>query len=291
MGHSHTQAVACARCVAGVLAGAGGSSCVSRPGAPACFVAEPMHPKDKVALITGAAHRVGQAIALGLARRGCHIVLNYRSSDEAARQTQRALEALGVRVLPVQADVSSPTAVEGMVAKAVDAFGHIDILVNSAASFKETPFPGMTVADWDDVMGTNLRAPFVCARAAAPHLLRRDEGLIVNIADLSAFVPAPAMLAHSVSKAGLVSLTQALAQELRPTVRVNAVAPGPVLPPPHYDAATTAAVARQTLAGRWGSGGHVAQAVLFLVENDYVTGDVLRVDGGQLLCTRDGYFT
>lgn len=247
-----------------------------------------MQPKDKVALITGAAHRVGKAVAVRLAQHGCHIGLNYRSAAEAARQTQAELAALGVEVLPIQADVSDPSAVEAMVAQAIDHFGHIDILVNSAANFVQTPFPAMSVADWDEVIDTNLRGPFLCARAVAPVMLTLAEGLIVNITDLSAFTPAQHMLAHSVAKAGLVMLTQALALELRPNVRVNAIAPGPVIPPPHYDDATNQRVARRTLLKRWGSGDHVAQAVLFLVENDYVTGEVIRVDGGESLGWRDG---
>jgi 3-oxoacyl-[acyl-carrier protein] reductase/pteridine reductase len=247
-----------------------------------------MQPEDKVALITGAAHRVGKAIALRLAQNGAHIVLNYRSSVLAAQETQAELESLGVRVLPIQADVSEPAAVEVMVAQAIDHFGRIDILVNSAASFQQTPFPGMSIDDWDSVINTNLRGPFLCAHAVAPHMLKLQEGLIVNITDLSAFVPTQQMMAHSVAKAGLAMLTQALALELRPTIRVNAIAPGPVIPPPEYDAATNKRVAERTLLKRWGSGDHVAQAVMFFVENDYVTGDVLRVDGGELLGWRDG---
>ena len=243
-----------------------------------------MRLKDKVALITGAAHRVGKAIAVGLAHRGSNIVLNYHSSGEAAQQTQTELEALGVKVLPIQADITNQLAVEAMVAKAVDHFGHIDILVNSAGNYKETPFPESSVADWDAVMDTNLRAAFVCARTVTPHLLKREEGLIVNIADLSAFGPCwPNFLAHSVSKAGLLSLTQFLAVELSPTIRVNAVAPGPVIPMSDDD---VDAVAQKTLVKRWGSGSHVAQAVVFLAENDYICGEVIRVDGGQLLGPR-----
>jgi 3-oxoacyl-[acyl-carrier protein] reductase/pteridine reductase len=247
-----------------------------------------MEPNDKVALITGAAHRVGKAIALRLAKSGVHIVLTYRSSAEAAQATQAELEALGVKVLSIQADVADPLAVDGMVAQAIDYFGRIDILVNSAANFLQTPFPEMQVGDWDTVINTNLRGPFLCARALAPTMLALPEGLIVNITDLSAFVPAQNMLAHSVAKAGLVSLTQALALELRPTIRVNAIAPGPVIPPPDYDQALNERIARRTLLKRWGRGENVAQAVLFFVENDYITGEVVRVDGGELIGGRDG---
>jgi NAD(P)-dependent dehydrogenase (short-subunit alcohol dehydrogenase family) len=243
--------------------------------------------KNKVALITGAAHRVGKAIALRLARNGAHIVLNYYTSAAAAAETQSELTALGVDVFPVQANVSDPAAVEAMVARAVDHFGRIDILINNAASFEKTPFPDMTPADWDRVINTNLRGPFLCSRAVAPFMLKLEQGLIVNITDLSAFVPARDMLAHSVSKAGLISLTQALALELRPTIRVNAVAPGPVIPPPDYDEATRQQVANRTLLKRWASGDHVARAVMSFVENDYITAEVVRVDGGELFGWRD----
>jgi 3-oxoacyl-[acyl-carrier protein] reductase/pteridine reductase len=246
-----------------------------------------MQVRDKVALITGAAHRVGKAVALRLAKNGAHIVLNYYASAPAAAGTQAELEALGVEVLPIRANVADPDSVNGMVAQAIDHFGRIDILVNNAALFDKTLFLKMTVDDWDRVMNTNLRGPFLCARAVAPHMLKLDEALIVNITDLSGLVPTRHMLAHSVSKAGLISLTQALALELRPTVRVNAIAPGPVIPPPDYDAATQQQVAQRTLLKRWASGDHVAQAVMFLVENDYVTAEVVRVDGGELIGWRD----
>ncbi len=250
-----------------------------------------MQAKDKVALVTGAAHRVGKAIALKLAENGTHIILNYRSSAAAAKETQAELEALGVEVLPVQADVSEPAAVEAMIAQAIDHFNRIDILINSAARFDKTLFPGMTVDDWDRVMNTNLRGPFICARAVAPHMLKLKEGLIVNITDLSGFVPTKDMLAHSVAKAGLISLTRALALELRPTIRVNAVAPGPAIPPMAYDQATRNTVAQRTLLKRWGSGQDVAKTIMFFVENDYVTAQVICVDGGELIGWRDTKFS
>lgn len=243
--------------------------------------------KNKVALITGAAHRVGKAIALRLAQNGAHIILNYRTSAEAAGETRAELAALGVEVLPVQADASDPDAVEAMVTRAIDHFGRIDILVNSAASFQKTPFPGMALADWDGVVNTNLRGPFLCARAVAPFMLKLEQGLIVNITDLSGYVPVRNMLAHSVAKAGLISLTRALALELRPTIRVNGIAPGPVIPPPDYDEATRQQVANRTLLKRWASGDHVARVVMSFVENDYITAEVVRVDGGELFGWRD----
>lgn len=242
-----------------------------------------MQIKNKVALITGAAHRVGKAIAIRLAGQGCHIVLNYRSSAEAAQQTQQELEALGVQVLPVQADVSDAIAVESMVDQALDYFGQVDILVNNAAVFDKTPFPEMSLADWDKVINVNLRGPFLCARAVAPTMLTLIEGVIINITDLAGLVPIPGMLAHSIAKAGLISLTESLALELGPNIRVNGIAPGPIIPPPDYSDKMKQRIAQRTLLKRWGEADHVAQTVQFLIENDYITGEIIRVDAGEII--------
>ncbi|NOX62998.1 MAG: SDR family oxidoreductase [Chloroflexi bacterium] len=240
-----------------------------------------MDPKDKVALITGGAHRVGKAITLGLARAGAHVIINYHSSAKAALVTAQEAKALGVDALPIQADISDPVQVADMVEQAVARFGHIDILVNSASIFKETPFPLQRLEDWHEVMGIALHGSFYCANAIAPLMLAREEGVIVNIVDLSAWEPWPNFAAHSISKAGLLALTRQLALELAPTVRVNAVAPGPVLPPPNYDEERIARTADKTLLNRWGAPEDIAEAVLYFVRADYVTAEVIAVDGGE----------
>jgi len=246
-----------------------------------------MQVQGKIALITGAAHRVGKAIALKLAQHGAHIGLNYHHSVEAAQATQAELRALGVEVLLLPADVSDAVAVENMVAQAMSHFGQIDILVNNAASFQRALFLNMSLSQWDEVLGLNLRGPFICAKAVAPHMLKLTEGTIINLTDLSGVVPTRGRVAHSVAKAGLISLTEALAIELRPTIRVNGIAPGPVLAPTQASEAVKARKAERTLLKRWGEADHVAQTVLFLVENDYITGEIIRVDGGELLAWRD----
>jgi NAD(P)-dependent dehydrogenase (short-subunit alcohol dehydrogenase family) len=245
-----------------------------------------MNLDGKVALVTGGATRVGRAISLALARCGADVVVNYNSSADEALRTQADIVALGRVALPFKADVSQGGQVQSMVEAAVAQFGRLDVLVNSASIWRRTPWPEVSEADWDLLHGVAAKGPFLCARAAAPHLTVHGEGAIVNIVDLSAFAPFPGYLPHSAAKAALLNMTYALAIEMAPAVRVNAVAPGPVLPPPNFTQEQTAAVAGATLLGRWGTAEDVAQAVVFLAQADYITGVVLPVDGGELLAWR-----
>lgn len=240
-----------------------------------------MNPEGKTALITGGAHRVGKAITLALARVGANVVINYHTSSDAAEATAVEAGNLGVEALVVQASVSDRQQVEAMVAAARDRFGAIDILVNSASHFEKTPFPSDDVAAWHRVTDILIHGSFYCANAVAPLMLEQGEGAIVNIVDLSAWEPWHNFAAHSVGKAALLALTRQLALELAPAVRVNAVAPGPVLPPPDYNQAQIDRIAQRTLLNRWGSAEDVAQVVVFLVEANYVTGEVIAVDGGE----------
>jgi 3-oxoacyl-[acyl-carrier protein] reductase/pteridine reductase len=237
--------------------------------------------EGKTALVTGGAHRVGKAICLALAKAGANLVINYHASADAAQTTAAEVRELGVAALPIQADVSDLGQVESMVTAAKDRFGAIDILVNSASRFEKTPFPTTDVAAWHRVTDILIHGSFYCANAIAPMMLERGEGAIVNIVDLAAWEPWPNFAAHSVGKAGLLALTRQLALELAPTVRVNAVAPGPVLPPPNFSEAQTARTAQRTLLNRWGNAEDVAQAVMYLLQADYVTGEVIVVDGGE----------
>jgi 3-oxoacyl-[acyl-carrier protein] reductase/pteridine reductase len=240
-----------------------------------------MHPKGKAALITGGAHRIGKAITMGLARAGANVVVNYHTSASAAEATAADARALGVEALAVQADVADRQQVEAMVEAAIEQFGGVDILVNSASHFEKTPVPTQDVSAWRRVIDILIHGSFYCANALAPFMLERGQGTIVNIVDLSAWQPWPNFAAHSVGKAGLLALTRQLAFELAPSVRVNAVAPGPVLPPPGSSQAQIARLAQNTLLNRWGTPEDVAQAVMYLVEADYVTGEVIVVDGGE----------
>ncbi len=237
--------------------------------------------ENKTALITGGAHRVGRAITLTLARAGANVVVNYFSSDAAARETVREAEALGVGALAVQADVGDLAQARALVAAATDRFGAVNILVNSASIWLRTPLPMGDFSDWHRVLGVLLDGSIYLADAVAPMMQEHGEGAMVNIVDLSAWKPFAGYIAHSVGKAGLLALTRQLALELAPEVSVNAVAPGPVLPPPDYGPEQVARVAKRTLKGRWGTAQDVADAVRFLIEADYITGEVLVVDGGE----------
>ena len=240
----------------------------------------------KAALVTGGAVRVGKAIALALAAAGADVVINYHSSADAAIQTVAEIEALGRRALAVKADVSQGSQVQILVDAAVERLGRLDVLVNSASLWRRTPWAELDEAAWDQLIDIALKGPFLCARAAAPHLTAHGDGAIVNIVDLSAIIPFRNFLPHSAAKAGLVNLTYSLAMELAPAVRVNAIAPGPVLPPPEYTEQQVQAAARRTLIGRWGTAEDVAQAAVFLTQAPYITGVMLPVDGGERLAGR-----
>lgn len=240
----------------------------------------------KVALVTGGATRVGRAISLALARGGADIVVNYSSSATEALRTEADITALGRETLPFKADVAQAEQVQAMVDATLARFGRLDVLVNSASIWRGTPWPETSEADWDLLHGVAVKGAFLCARAAAPHLGAHGDGAIINIVDLSALVPFPGYLAHSNAKAALLNLTYALAMEMAPAVRVNAVGPGAVLPPPNYTDAQIEAAAAKNLLRRWGSAEDVASAVVFLAQAQFITGILLPVDGGEMLAWR-----
>ena len=240
-----------------------------------------MNPRGKTALITGGAHRVGKAITLALAHAGANVVINYLASAQAAAETVDEARALGVHTLLIRTDISDDEQVLAMIKQTEAHFGSVDILVNSASLYLPTPFPTADHSGWHRVTRVGIDGPYFCANAAAPGMLARGEGTIINIIDLSAIEPWPNFIAHSVSKAALLALTRQLALELAPRVRVNAVAPGPVLPPADYSPQRIARTADKTLLGRWGTPADVAEAVLYFVQADYVTGNTLFIDGGE----------
>jgi pteridine reductase len=240
-----------------------------------------MNDARRVALVTGAARRVGRVLALALARRGFDIALHYHRSGDDARRTLADLEAAGARAAAVAGDLGDAGTCQRVVHDAAATFGRLDLLVNNASVFERRPLEEIDAADWDRVHAINVRAPFLLSRAAAPHL-RRAQGQIVNIADLSAFQPWPSYVHHSTSKAALVHLTRNLARALAPEVRVNCIAPGTVLPAEHdQDEASRAAGSRRLVEGE-GTPEDVAGALLYLAESPFVTGSVLVVDGGRM---------
>jgi pteridine reductase len=234
----------------------------------------------KVAVVTGGAHRVGKAIALGLASAGVHLVIHYHASPEAAA-TLSEVEARGVRAVGVSADLADPAGATAVFEAAEREYGGVDILINSAASFQSGNVMTLSPEAWQDTLNVNLSGPFYCAQLAARSMLARGGGAIVNIADLSGLQPWAKYPAHSVSKAGLLMLTKVLAKALAPAIRVNAIAAGSVMKPPNWDEARWQASSQRTLLKRPGSGYDVARAALFLLQEDYVTGATLLVDGGR----------
>lgn len=240
-----------------------------------------MDPRDKVALITGGAVRVGQAISLGLAAAEAHVVVHYSHSAGPAAETVAAARKFGVEALAVQADLREPRRTSAIIQAAEDRFGRVDILVHSASPFVPASLFDLTLETWRQLMGVLVESFLLLVQGLAPAMVQRGEGAIVAILDRGAFEPWPGYLAHGAGKSALWALVRSLAVELAPQVRVNAVVPGPVLPPPDHTPEQRDRDASGTLLGRWGSPQDVLDAVLFLVRSDYVTGEALFVDGGE----------
>lgn len=239
---------------------------------------------NRAALVTGGAKRVGRSIALALARRGAHVAFTYHTSRREAERLVRELTALGGQALAVKADVGRAADVKAAVRSVVKTFGRIDILVNNAAIYPRTPWASLDDTVWDETLTTNLKGPFLFAKAAGDRMLAQGGGKIINIADWAGERPYKHYLPYCVSKAGVIALTKALALELAPSVQVNAVAPGPVLLPKGVSAALKKAVIAATPLRRIGSPEDVANAVVFLLEgSDFITGALLPVDGGRLI--------
>jgi pteridine reductase len=236
--------------------------------------------RGRVMLVTGAGRRLGRAIALGLAQAGAHIAVHYHTSAEEAEETVRRIRALGVDAEAFPADLRDPGQIPPLVDAVARRFGRLDGLVSAAAVMRVTRWHEITPAQWDEILALNLRAPMFCAQAAARHM---EDGVIIHIADGSALKPWPDYLAHTVSKAGLVALTRALALALAPRIRVNVVIPGPILKPVHWEEERWERLIRRVPLGRAGAPEEVARAVRYLMEADYVTGAVLVIDGGHHL--------
>ena len=243
--------------------------------------------RNGVALVTGAARRIGAAVARVLHRRGLDVAVHYRTSREDARALARALdrERPGT-VATFGCDLLDSGAPERLVSDVIARFGSLDVLVNNASSFYPTPIDTATEAEWDDLIGTNLKAPFFVSKAAAPFLAAR-RGSIVNLADIHGRNPVAGYPAYCSAKAGLIMLTRALALELAPEVRVNAVAPGIALwPDGDHDVETHERAIQLVPLRRSGSAQDVADATAWLaLDAPYTTGEVLAVDGGRGIAT------
>ena len=240
--------------------------------------------QDKVVLITGGAKRVGAAICRRLHAAGANLMLHYRASAGEARLLQAELNgARANSVALIQADLLDVAKLPSLVDQTVMRFGRLDALVNNASSFFATPLGEIQPSHWDDLIGTNVRAPLFLSQAAAPPL-RRAQGAIVNITDIHAERPLKGYVVYSIAKAALSGLTRALARELAPEVRVNAVAPGPILWPDdeQFDEVSRQRIISHTPLKREGSPDDIARAVVFLLADaPYVTGETINVDGGR----------
>ena len=241
--------------------------------------------QGKVVLITGGAKRVGAAIGRLLHAAGANLMIHYRSSVDEARALQDELNAIRPdSVALIQADLLDVNGLPSLINQTVATFGGLDVLVNNASSFYPTPIGSITMKDWDNLMGSNLLAPMFLSQAAAPELKKR-RGCIVNIADIHAERPMKSYVVYSVAKAGVVGLTKSLARELGPLVRVNAVAPGPIMWPqddPNFDEVSRQRIVSHTILKTAGGPDDIARAVrFFAIDAPFVTGQVLAVDGGR----------
>jgi NAD(P)-dependent dehydrogenase (short-subunit alcohol dehydrogenase family) len=240
----------------------------------------------RVALITGG-RRIGAVVATELARGGADVALVYRRSRGEAEETADAARAFGRRALVLHADLQLPDACDRIVDETVAALGRLDILINMASVYTSVPLADIGLDEWDAQLAVDLRAAWLCARAAVPHMQRLRGGRIINVSDWVARSGRPrysGYLPYYVAKAGVIGLTEALALELAgDEILVNAVAPGPIVPPDNISGEEFAAVERATPLGRWGGEIEIAKIVRALIDSDFVTGETVRVDGGRHL--------
>lgn len=240
----------------------------------------------KAALIAGGA-RMGETLAARLAGRGTAVALSYRSSREAAERAVGSVRAAGGAAVALRADLTSRADVGALTAAVVGRLGRLDFVINLASIYRRTPFDALSDEALTEALDVDLVSAYRLARTAVPHLRAAGGGRIIHVADWTAASGRPrypGYLPYYVAKRALIGLTEALALELAPDgILVNAVAPGPILPPSDLDASAAAAVERETPVGRWGGADAVADVVIGLLESDFVTGETIRVDGGRHL--------
>lgn len=242
---------------------------------------EPMELKDKVILVTGGAHRVGREMALSAARWGMNVAFTYRASAKPAEATRAEIEALGRQCLALRCDQSKTEEIQPVVDAVIARFGRIDVLVNSASNYEQRDFFDVTPEGWDEVIATNTRGPFFFTQAVARHMLTQNEGgSIVNIVDEAVFKPSVSHPDHSVSKGALWTLTRLSALRLAPKIRVNAIMPGAVLQPPDWSDERWNALIPNIPLKKHGSPQDVCHALEYLIHAEYVTGQMMVVEGG-----------
>ena len=244
-----------------------------------------MEIRGKNALVSGAAKRLGKEIALELARQGASVVVHYHRSVQDAEQTAAEIRALGSRVALLSADLSEQEAALRLAEKAQQAFdgAGIDILINSASVFPRTPFGSVEPATWEAVLNLNLRAPFFLSQALSEQMKKKGAGKIINLGDAGTPYAPPDFMPYAAAKSGIEALTRGLARALAPHVQVNAVLPGAILPAAELEEDTWEVAIRQNLLKRPGAPEDITRAICFLIENDFLTGVLLPVDGGRSL--------
>jgi len=239
---------------------------------------------DTVALITGG-KRIGAVVADELAKRGVHVALAYARSADEANAAAATVRSHGRRADTFRADLADAAQCEALVDDVARTFGRLDIVINMASIYKSKPFDTLTVDDWDEMTRVDLRAAFLCAKQAVPHMRRQKGGRIVNFSDWvarSGRPRYPGFLPYYVAKAGIIALTEALALELAgDNILVNAIAPGPIVAPPGTSEEERRAVEAATPLGRWGGEIEIAKTVIALLDSDFITGETIRVDGGR----------
>ena len=241
--------------------------------------------KNRTVLVTGAGVRLGQAIAVSLGQQGMKVALHYHQSMEGAKET---LDLMGGDIQQhgcFQADLRQVSKIELLIQHIEEKLGQIDVLINNAADFFPTPLGEVSESEWDHLISLNLKAPFFLSQLVGTSMLKQGQGKIVNIVDVAAERPWPQFLPYCASKAGLVSLTKGLAKALAPAVQVNAVAPGTMLPPPQISSFSQDLAIERSLLKKMGHPDDIARAVTYFLENDFVTGTVLPVDGGRMLAS------
>jgi NAD(P)-dependent dehydrogenase (short-subunit alcohol dehydrogenase family) len=239
--------------------------------------------QGKVALITGSAKRIGRAVAVELARRGARIAVHYRSERSEAEETLRMIRSSGSEGAVFRAELTDIVAVERMFDDVRKTFNVLDILINNASIFSPATADSTTPGLWDSQMDSNAKAPFFVAQNAARIMKPQGRGKIINIADVAGEVIWSGYLPYSISKAALIAVNRGLAKTYAPDIQVNAIAPGPVLFPEYYSDEQKKAAIERTLLKREGSPQDIVNAVVFLIENDYITGEMIHVDGGRHL--------
>lgn len=245
------------------------------------------HKQTRVALITGGARRIGAEIARSLHAAGMNVIVHYHASHQAVMQLCKSLNKKRPNsALPLRADLANTESADFLIKASIAHFGKLSVLINNASRFYRTKLGKTTAYDWEDLLATNLKAPFFLSQSAAPYL-KAEEGCIINIADIYASQPRLDYSVYCLSKAGLVNLTKALAKELGPKIRVNAISPGAVLWPEGDNAlnqADKARIIKSAALKRAGSAADIAKTVLFLVQDaPFITGQILAVDGGRML--------